>query len=74
MLLKIPVVDISQIPKGLYCWDKDNEGNIKVCPYYGKIEEHYEGGYCALKGYADWQDDMGLLWDQVKECDHNLED
>ena len=73
-MLKIPVVDITKIPNGLYCYERKDNGKAIACPYYGRIEEHHEGGYCALKGIADWQDDMGLLWDQVKECEHNLDD
>lgn len=72
-MLKIPTVDVSKIPNGLYCWEREDDGKVKVCPYYGRIKEFSEGGYCALKGIADWQDDMGLLWDQVKECNHNLD-
>ena len=71
-MLEIPIVDVSMIPYGMYCWFRDGS-EIKVCPYYGRIKEHDEGGYCALKGVADWHGHMGLLWDQVKECDHNID-
>lgn len=45
------------------------------CPHWGKdpTKPDQENGYCTLLGINDW-DGGTLLWDQVKECDFNLED
>jgi hypothetical protein len=65
-----PEVRISKIPKGLYCYDERG-----VCPYWGRdtTKEQQESGYCALLGINDWES-FGLLWDQVKECNINMDE
>ena len=60
----------ADIPKGLYCYDKNN-----LCPYWsmrvGKPRQ--ENGYCSYLERGDWEaEGVSLLWDQVKEC--GLED
>ncbi len=45
-----------------------------VCPYWKRdssLPEH-ESGICTLLGIND-KDHHTLLWDQVKECDINLD-
>ena len=58
---------IENIPMGLYCYDSNG-----VCPYWELHEDkpEQENGYCALLERGDWEhtDEIGLLWDQVKEC------
>ena len=45
-----------------------------VCPHWGRDTSRpdQENGYCKLLGLNDW-DNNTLLWDQIKECNFNLE-
>lgn len=68
----------SQVPKGLYCyWIIDvDQYRLKInpCPFWGRdgTKDFQEGGYCLLTGIRDWEEDrLSLLWDMVKECEHN---
>ncbi|QWU14222.1 hypothetical protein SAMN04487895_101512 [Paenibacillus sophorae] len=56
------------IPKGMYCYSE------KKCPFWDIDESkpYQENGYCHLMKRGD-DEDGGLLWDQVKECDINDE-
>jgi len=71
--MEIPIIDLNKIPKGLYCYEELESGGMTPCPYYSRLKEFEEGGYCALEGFADWHDAMGLLWDGIKSCNHNLD-
>lgn len=75
------------IPKGCYCYklDKTKTSQIKrcglpiiVCPFWQMIDAmpEQENGYCAFLDYGDWMNDESItyLWDQVKECEINLEE
>ena len=63
--------DQSKIPKGFYCYDTNG-----VCPYWSlnKNKPHQENGYCSYLEQGDWDEHLGLLWDQVKECNINMEE
>jgi len=68
-------MDISVIPKGMYCYSPLNYKNgkyyIKICPYWSLNENKPKqvNGYCSYLGYGDWEvDNLSLLWDQCKEC------
>lgn len=74
--------DTSVVPRGPYCYtdahDSNSEGHIpiKSCPYWALSSSQSEGsnGYCALLKLGDWMEaGPFMLWDQVKECDHNLD-
>lgn len=60
------------IPKNAcYCYNYDKNGNIKVCKWSRKSNNHsiQDNGYCMYIGKGDWQSYVGsLLWDQCKEC------
>ena len=71
-----------RIPKGDYCYKvlkciTPEDGSlpylkVKRCPYWDKIEGQppQDNGYCHWLEIGDHDDEyMGLLWDQVKECD-----
>ena len=72
------------IPAGNYCYTEIKIGNnsgVPVmknvdCPYLARSTSHSEqySGYCALKRLGDWENKNTLLWDKVKECDHNETD
>jgi len=56
------------IPAGIYCYDFLNEkGN---CPYWDKDdgEEEQCNGFCWFLMKGDWNDGIGELWDQCKNC------
>ena len=60
------------IPKGPYCYGT----NGYCCPYWKSIEGRLEqlNGYCELLNIGDWMDDYSSeLWDQIKECDINVD-
>ncbi len=76
--------DHPEIPKGLYCYKLVQSKNpsetglpeqIK-CPHW-KIDKDYDrqnNGFCALLNLGDWEDSGSMLWDQVKECNINMDD
>lgn len=55
--------DISKIPRGIYCYDENG-----TCPYWRKVGEN---GFCDYMELGDENLDIGLLWDQCKECGIN---
>jgi hypothetical protein len=65
--------DKNKIPKGMYCY-KSFHNKRSICPYWSIREDkpEQENGYCSYLEKGDWETD-GLLWDQVKECDINIE-
>lgn len=74
--------DTSVVPHGPYCYTiahgstSDGRIPIKPCPYWALSSSQPEGanGYCALLKLGDWMEHgTFMLWDQVKECDHNLD-
>lgn len=75
-MIQIPVVNLEEIPKGLYCYTrKDNK--IKMCPYFSKrsdLKNDQNSGFCVLTGIADWSGEFTLIWDQIKECNFNIEE
>lgn len=43
----------TQIPKGIYCYDKNG-----LCPYWDRfshIEDKQNNGYCHFLGKGDWE-------------------
>jgi hypothetical protein len=46
------VKEISEIPKGVYCYDENG-----TCPYWGVNSEHEEqnNGYCSYLKQGDWE-------------------
>lgn len=76
-----PIKDSRHIPEGTYCYEpleEPNEENgwsyrVRPCPYWHKISDkpNQDNGYCSYMEFGDWED-MGLLWDQVKECGEKL--
>jgi len=62
-----------KIPEGIYCYDLNG-----VCPHWGKdhTKPEQDNGFCTLLGVKDWDDEMGMLWDQLKICgiNDNLEE
>jgi len=66
------MIDESKIPKGPYCYGT----NGYRCPYWKSIEGRLEqlNGYCEYLNIGDWMDDYcSELWDQIKECDINVD-
>lgn len=79
-------VDISKIPKGIYCYDE----KLKTCPYWemqrmGEVYCKYLKAFDYSRwngseedfGYQKWLvtlDAPSILWDQCKECDVNTEE
>jgi hypothetical protein len=63
--------NINRIPKGIYCYDENG-----ICPFWSirPNKEKQNNGYCSYLNIGDWNLSFGLLWDQVKECDKNLDD
>jgi hypothetical protein len=59
-----------EIPNGIYCYEPG-----RVCPHWGidPTKPEQDNGYCTLLGLKDWEDSLGLLWDQVKACGINDE-
>jgi hypothetical protein len=53
------------IPAGIYCYDE--KGN---CPYWDvdDSEEEQCNGFCWFLMKGDWNDGIGELWDQCKNC------
>jgi hypothetical protein len=51
--------NISVIPKGCYCYDKQG-----VCPYWStNPTKHYqENGYCAFLERGDWEMNNDVKW------------
>src|SRR5574343_655414 len=77
------------IPKGSYCYskyhieeDKRNKNGWPtmvlddLCPFWYRLPEmpKQAHGYCAYLLCGDWEEPMGLLWDQCKECQVNDDD
>lgn len=62
------------IPYGDYCYDYDEYGKIRPCPYWSRdtTKSYQESGYCSFLGEGDWNGRVSLLWDQCKECVINL--
>lgn len=60
----------NKIPKGHYCYDDKG-----TCPYWDidNTKLYQENGYCNYLGKGDWDLDLSLLWDMVKECRINDE-
>lgn len=67
------------VPHGQYCYEgRRREDSYRLCPYWGFsiLHENQNNGFCTLLGRGDWSDDynLGLLWDQIKECGINMEE
>ena len=72
------------IPFGHYCYKGTGEINpethgriIISCPFWDYDDERGEQscGYCHLLKKGDWEDEVfGLLWDQVKSCNVNMDE
>lgn len=63
---------LSKIPKGPYCYDENG-----LCPWWSKRDDkdHQVSGYCKYLNEGDWETKgVSHLWDQVKECDFNLDE
>lgn len=63
--------DKSVIPFGAYCYNKNG-----VCPHWDikKDKPSQDNGYCDFLGRGDWESErLSLLWDQVKECNENMD-
>lgn len=56
---------IESIPQGIYCYDEEG-----LCPYWSIDKDHLsqENGYCHFLKKGDWEMELGLIWDQCKEC------
>ena len=72
---------MKEIPKGDYCYSvvgyTSNKLSISACPYWSMdiSRPSQENGYCSYLRMGDWEfDSLSLLWDQVKECEVNLDD
>ncbi len=76
--------DHSEIPKGLYCYQfkvgqKDfNDSKVPEqirCPHWSinKDHERQNNGFCSLLKLGDWENSGSILWDQVKECNINMD-
>jgi len=65
-----------EIPRGMYCYERNDTGKIKICPYWS-LNLQYEtqnNGHCSYLNEGDWEHEWpGLLWDQVKECTVNTD-
>ena len=68
---------IDAIPeKTVYCYTRDKNNKCILCPFWEHIKdkEEQEDGYCHYLNRGDWElPGLGLLWDQVKECNINDE-
>jgi hypothetical protein len=65
------------IPMGMYCYSRDDDGTVNVCPYWDMKDDQPEqmNGYCHFLGEGDWDvEGLSLLWDQCKECGENWGD
>jgi len=65
------------IPEGMYCYNRDDIGYVKYCPYWElrSDQEEQNNGYCHFLGEGDWDvEGLSLLWDACKECGENLGD
>lgn len=65
------------IPRGNYCYTREEDGTISPCPFWSMREDkpYQENGYCSYMRSGDWNtDELSLLWDQVKECGVNTVD
>jgi hypothetical protein len=53
------------VAKGGYCYDERGK-----CPYWDKAANKPSqcNGYCWLLCKGDWDDGIGELWDQCKNC------
>ena len=65
---------MDKIPEGLYCYKRISHIKIKLCPYWSRRDDkpEQENGYCSYLKIGDWDIPLGLLWDQVKECEENI--
>ena len=62
---------MSKIPTGIYCYDENGK-----CPYWSIKEDKPTqlNGYCEYLKKGDWEFEYtSLLWDQVKECNVNID-
>ena len=72
---------MKEIPVGVYCYkilSSKQDGSVEVqkCPYWSRQPGHdlHESGYCSYLKRGDWQEGpMTFLWDQVKECEINMD-
>ena len=64
--------ETTHIPEGLYCYDVNDKGEYRVCPFWSLDPEKpfQNNGYCNYLKKGDWEneDSFGLLFDKVKEC------
>ena len=82
------MIEHPEIPKGYYCYRREGRISIdlnkthgtfqevrNLCPHWGSdpTQHSQENGYCRLLNLRDWEHGT-LLWDQVKECNFNIED
>jgi len=64
------------IPNGQYCYHKP--GRRDSCPFWELRNDkpERENGYCSFLRRGDWEvkNETSLLWDQVKECEINMDE
>jgi hypothetical protein len=65
---------IDVIPEGMYCYTRNEDNKVKVCPYWDKIKDQPEqmNGYCHYMESGDFESEgLSLLFDMCKECGIN---
>ena len=71
------------IPEGMYCYTIEgydsikNRPTYKLCPYWGRVHGRraQEDGFCSYMMKGDWDEgQLGVLWDQCKECEVKFDD
>ncbi len=70
-------LDQQRIPAGLYCYNRQNQTKITICPFWELRDDkpEQENGYCHYLKCGDWESSYtSLLWDMVKECGINSGD
>lgn len=60
--------DISQIPKGQYCYSRLKNGKLQICPYWSqRLEKPYQqNGYCSFLKKGDWDINLEAEMADVK--------
>ena len=63
------------IPHGIYCYHRDENNKITLCPYHSFNDEKPEqmNGHCSYLNRGDWEEGLSHLFDHVKECGINDE-
>lgn len=73
-------MDMNLIPHGEYCYTiekilSDGTAVIIPCPFWSRRQdkEFDQSGYCSYMKMGDWEnDELTLLFDQIKECGVNI--